>query len=128
MTKKIISTDSAPKAIGPYSQAVAAGGFLFISGQLPINPESGVLSTGSISEQTDQVLRNIQAILHAASSDLEKVLKTTVYLMDMNDFAEFNKVYQNYFPAQCPARVTVMVAGLPLGARVEIEAVALAGA
>jgi 2-iminobutanoate/2-iminopropanoate deaminase len=127
LTKTIISTDAAPKAIGPYSQAVAAGGFLFVSGQLPINPESGVLSTGSISEQTEQVLRNIQSILRAASSDLEKVLKTTVYLMDMKDFAEFNKVYQNYFPTQSPARATVMVAGLPLGARIEVEAVALVG-
>ncbi|GAB6062445.1 RidA family protein [Deferrisoma palaeochoriense] len=125
--KRIVSTDQAPKAIGPYSQAVVAGGFVFCSGQIPLDPETGEMVAGDIREQTRRVLENLRAVLEAAGSGLERVVKTTVFLADMGDFAAMNEVYAGFFPDRPPARAAVAVAALPKGARVEIEAVALAG-
>lgn len=121
-----ISTKDAPGAIGPYSQAVKAGNMIFCSGQIPIDPETGVFVDGGIGEQTEQVLKNLGAVLKAAGSGLEKVVKTTVFLADMNDFAAMNKVYGEHFGDHKPARATVEAARLPRDARVEIEVVALA--
>ena len=123
--KQIIETKSAPQAIGPYSQAVSANGFVFASGQIPIDPQTGEFVTGGVAEQTEQVLRNLAAVLEAAGSSLDKVVKTTVFLADMTDFAAMNEVYARHFKSEPPARATVAAAGLPRGARVEIEAVAL---
>lgn len=125
MTKKIIKTHTAPQAIGPYSQAVKAGGFIFASGQIPLDPETGELVSGTMEEETVRVIENIKAIFEAAGSGLDSVVKTTIYLIDMGDFAEVNRVYGRYFQSQPPARATVQVAGLPKGARVEIEAIAV---
>src|SRR6476620_7944686 len=121
-----IQTDNAPAAIGPYSQAIKAGGFVFASGQIPIDPATGKFVAGGIAEQTEQVLKNLSAVLEAAGSTLERVVKTTVFLADMAEFAEMNEVYGRFFTGQTPARATVAAAGLPRDARVEIEAVALA--
>ena len=121
--KKEIKTDKAPQAIGPYSQAILANGFLFCSGQIPIIPETNVLLTGSIEDQTRLVLKNVAAVLDAAGCSLDDVVKTTVYLVTMDDFKAFNAVYAGFFPVPPPARTTVAVAGLPAGARVEIEAI-----
>jgi 2-iminobutanoate/2-iminopropanoate deaminase len=123
--KTIISTPNAPKAIGPYSQAVSANGFVYTSGQVPIDPSSGQLVADEIQTQTRQSLENIKAVLEAAGSDLSLVLKATVFLKDMADFAAMNAIYAEYFPNNPPARSTVQVAKLPLDARVEIEVVAL---
>ncbi|MGI8656245.1 MAG: RidA family protein [Pyrinomonadaceae bacterium] len=123
--KQIIETKSAPQAIGPYSQAVSANGFVFASGQIPIDPQTGEFVAGGVAEQTEQVLRNLTAVLEAAGSSLDKVVKTTVFLADMTDFAAMNEVYARHFKSEPPARATVAAAGLPRGARVEIEAVAL---
>ncbi len=123
--KQIIETKSAPQAIGPYSQAVSANGFVFASGQIPIDPQTGEFVAGGVAEQTEQVLRNLAAVLEAAGSSLDKVVKTTVFLADMTDFAAMNEVYARHFKSEPPARATVAAAGLPRGARVEIEAVAL---
>jgi 2-iminobutanoate/2-iminopropanoate deaminase len=123
--KQIIETKSAPQAIGPYSQAVSANGFVFASGQIPIDPQTGEFVAGGVPEQTEQVLRNLAAVLEAAGSSLDKVVKTTVFLADMTDFAAMNEVYARHFKSDPPARATVAAAGLPRGARVEIEAVAL---
>ena len=124
--KTIISTERAPKAIGPYSQAIRANGLVFCSGQIPIDPATGKFVAGGIAEQTEQVLKNLSAVLEAAGSSLERVVKTTVFLADMAEFAEMNEVYGRFFTGQTPARATVAAAGLPRDARVEIEAVALA--
>ena len=124
--KEIIQTANAPQAIGPYSQAVKAGEFLFASGQIPIDPNTGEFVAGGIAEQTEQVLKNLSAVLEAAGSSLERVVKTTVFLVDMAEFVAMNEVYGRYFKDQPPARATVQAARLPRDARVEIEAVALA--
>jgi 2-iminobutanoate/2-iminopropanoate deaminase len=125
--REIIKTENAPSAIGPYSQAVRAGGFVFVSGQIPLNPQTGEFVAGGVAEQTTQVLDNVQAVLEAAGTSLGRVVKTTVFLADMNDFAAMNEVYGRYFKENPPARATVEAARLPRDARVEIEAVALAG-
>jgi 2-iminobutanoate/2-iminopropanoate deaminase len=121
-----VQTDSAPAAIGPYSQAISVNGLVFASGQIPIDPKTGEFVTGGISEQTEQVLKNLAAVLEAAGSSLDKVVKTTVFLIDMKEFAAMNEVYGKFFTGAPPARATVAAAGLPRDARVEIEAVALA--
>ena len=125
--KEIITTDKAPGAIGPYSQAIKAGGFVFCSGQIPIDPATGNFVSDAIGEQTEQVLKNMSAVLEAAGSSLNNVVKTTVFLADMNDFAEMNEIYGRYFSDNKPARATVEAARLPRDARVEIECVALVG-
>jgi 2-iminobutanoate/2-iminopropanoate deaminase len=125
--REIISTDKAPRAIGPYSQAVRVGGFVFASGQIPIDPATGEFVAGGVAEQTDQVLRNISAVLEAAGAGLDRVVKTTVFLADMNDFTAMNEVYGRFFSEQPPARATVQAARLPRDARVEIDAIALIG-
>jgi 2-iminobutanoate/2-iminopropanoate deaminase len=123
--KQIIMTSNAPKAIGPYSQAVSAGGFVFASGQIPTDPLTGEFVPGGIAEQTEQVLRNLNAVLEAAGSSLDQVVKTTVFLADMNDFAAMNEVYGRYFSEDAPpARATVQASRLPRDARVEIEVIA----
>ncbi|RJF71941.1 MULTISPECIES: RidA family protein [Deinococcus] len=121
--KEIIQTDTAPAAIGPYSQAVKVGHLLITSGQIPLTP-SGDLVAGGIAEQTGQVMRNLEALLAAAGSDLNRVVKTTVFLADMNEFAAMNAVYEQHFTAPYPARSTVQVARLPRDVRVEIEVIA----
>jgi len=120
-----VQTETAPAAIGPYSQAIKANGFVFASGQIPINPATGEFVPGGIREQTEQVLKNLSAVLEAAGTGLEHVVKTTVFLADMKEFAVMNEVYAQYFKGETPARATVAAAGLPRDARVEIEAVAL---
>lgn len=120
-----ISTDKAPKAIGPYSQAIVANGLVFCSGQIPLDPNTMTLVTGSIGDQTRQVLQNLTNVLKHAGSDLSKVVKTTVFLKDMNDFEQMNAVYGEFFADTKPARATVQVAKLPKDAAVEIEAIAL---
>jgi 2-iminobutanoate/2-iminopropanoate deaminase len=125
--RTVVSTDKAPGAIGPYSQAISLGEFVFCSGQLPLDPSNGQLLTGSIEEQTRRVLDNLSAVLEAAGSSLKQVVKTTIFLADMNDFASVNAVYGEYFAEEPPARSTVQVARLPKDARVEIEAIALRG-
>ena len=122
--KKIISTTNAPAAIGPYSQGVMAGGFLYISGQLPIDPGTGAFAGDDITSQTRQSLENLKAVTVAAGMTLENVLKVNVYMKDMEDFAAMNAVYAEYFASDCPARAAVEVARLPKDALVEIEAVA----
>jgi 2-iminobutanoate/2-iminopropanoate deaminase len=123
--KQIIATDRAPKAIGPYSQAVRAGNLVFASGQIPIDPETGEFVPGGIAEQTEQVLRNLTAVFEAAGLGLNEVIKTTVFLADMDDFTAMNEVYGRFFAEQPPARATVQAARLPRDARVEIEAIAV---
>lgn len=120
-----IATDRAPAAIGPYSQAVVAAGFVFASGQIPLTP-AGEMTAGTAAQQAERVFDNVRAVLAAAGSDLGKVVKTTVFLTDMNDFAEVNEVYAKAFGTHRPARSTVAVAALPRGAKVEIEVLALA--
>ena len=124
--KERIATEQAPAAIGPYSQAVRAAGLVITSGQLPIDPATGVFAGTDIAAQTRQSLKNVQAVLEAAGSSLDKVLKTTVFLNDMGDFAAMNEVYASFFPGEAPARSAVEVARLPKDALVEIEALALA--
>jgi len=123
---KIIQTSSAPAAIGPYSQAIISGNFVFVSGQTPLSPENGQIVGASVSEQAEQVFKNIKALLEASGSSIEKVVKTTCFLTDMNDFAVFNEVYAKYFIGR-PARSTFAVKGLPKNALVEIEAIAEIG-
>ncbi len=125
--KQIVRTEAAPQAIGPYSQAVVAGGLVFASGQIPTDPATGQFVEGGVAEQTRQVLRNLSKVLEAAGTGLERVVKTTVFLADMNDFAEMNEVYGSFFGENPPARSTVEAARLPRDARVEIDVVALAG-
>jgi 2-iminobutanoate/2-iminopropanoate deaminase len=123
--KKIFQSDEAPAAIGPYSVAVGANDFVFTSGQIALDPKTGELVPGGIVEQTRQVLSNLAAVLHSAGTSLDKALKTTVYLRDMEDFAEMNKIYAEFFKNQPPARTTIAVAGLPKNALIEIDVVAL---
>jgi 2-iminobutanoate/2-iminopropanoate deaminase len=120
---KKIHTEAAPAAIGPYSQAVVSGALVFTSGQIPLSPETGQVAGASVTEQTEQVIKNLKAVLEAAGSDLLKVVKTTCFLADMNDFSAFNEVYAKYFTEK-PARSTVAVRELPRKVLVEIEAVA----
>jgi len=127
IVREIIKTECAPAAIGPYSQAVRANGFIFASGQIPLDPQTGEFVGGGVAEQTEQVMRNLRAVLEAAGSGLDRIVKTTVFLADMNDFAAMNEVYGRYFTENPPARATVQAARLPRDARVEIEAIALAG-
>ena len=124
--REAVTTDRAPRAIGPYSQAIKANGFIFTSGQIPLAAETAQLIDGGIAEQTEQVLKNLAAVLEAAGSSLDKVVKTTVFLKDLNEFGAMNDVYGRYFPGDPPARSTVEVARLPRDVRVEIEVVALA--
>ena len=125
--RQIVQTKQAPDAIGPYSQAVIANGFVFTSGQIPIDPATGQFVPGGIAEQTQQVLKNLSAVLEAAGSSLKQVVKTTVFLADMQDFTAINEVYSTFFGSEPPARSTVQAACLPKDARVEIDVVALAG-
>jgi 2-iminobutanoate/2-iminopropanoate deaminase len=124
--RDVIATEHGPKAIGPYSQAIRANGFVFISGQIPLDPKTQQMVEGDIAAQTERVLENLKGILEAAGSSLHHVVKTTVFLKDLNDFAAMNGVYARYFTAQPPARATVEVSALPKGARIEIELIALA--
>jgi len=121
---RIISTENAPRAIGPYSQAVASGGYLFLSGQVPLDPATGQLVRGTVEEEVERVLENLKAVLQAAGVGLNDVVRTTVFLADLKDFDPMNRVYARYFAAHPPARSTVQVAALPRGARVEIDAIA----
>jgi 2-iminobutanoate/2-iminopropanoate deaminase len=123
--KQIIATDRAPRAIGPYSQAVRAGNLVFASGQIPIDPATGEFVAGGVAEQTEQVLRNLTSVFAAAGVELNQIVKTTVFLADMEDFAAMNEVYGRFFGEQPPARATVQAARLPRDARVEIEAIAV---
>ena len=123
--KRRIQTDKAPQAIGPYSQAIVSSGLVFVSGQIPIVPETGQFVAGGIEQQTEQVIKNLAAVLEAAGSGLDSVVKTTVFLADMGEFAAMNDVYGKYFTHEPPARATVQAARLPRDARVEIEAIAL---
>jgi 2-iminobutanoate/2-iminopropanoate deaminase len=125
--REALSTPQAPAAIGPYSQAIRAGGFLFVSGQIPLDPATGTLVDGDVTAQTHRVLRNLGAILTAAGTSFEHVVKTTVYLADMSEFAAMNEVYASYFPAPAPARATVQAARLPRDVRVEIDLIAHLG-
>lgn len=122
--KEAIHTAHAPAAIGPYSQAIRANGFVFVSGQLPVDPETGSFAGADVTAQTRQSLQNIQRILAEAGLDMDAVVKTTVFLQDMGDFAAMNEVYAAFFTGSCPARAAVQVAALPKGALVEIEAIA----
>jgi 2-iminobutanoate/2-iminopropanoate deaminase len=123
-----ISTAAAPGAIGPYSQAIRAGDFLFVSGQIPLDPATGQLVSGDIRDQAHQVLKNLGAILEAAGASYARVVKTTVYVQDLGEFAAMNEVYATYFPAPAPARATIQAARLPRDVRVEIDLVAYLGA
>lgn len=124
MNKTVVATNQAPQAIGPYSQAIKANGFLFVSGQIPLDPVTGQMVYGGVAMQTNQVLTNVKAILAAEGLTLAQVVKTTVFLQSMDDFAAMNKVYGEYFPADAPARSTVQIGRLPKDAGVEIEVVA----
>ena len=121
MTKEIIFTEDAPKAIGPYSQAVKSGGFLFVSGQIPLNPVSGDLMNSSIEDQAEQVITNLSAICKAANTNLSNIVKLTIYITDMNDFSIVNQAMENHFEAPYPARATIEVSALPLGVNVEMD-------
>ena len=125
MPKKVIHTDHAPAAVGPYSQAIVANGFVFTAGQIPLIPSEGKMLEGDVQDQTRQVLENLSAVLEEANSSLDNVIKTTIFLDSMDDFAKVNEVYGEFFSSNPPARSTVEVARLPLGALVEIDAVAL---
>jgi 2-iminobutanoate/2-iminopropanoate deaminase len=127
MRQKIIASVSAPRAIGPYSQAVLAGEFLFLSGQIALDPATGSMIEGDIRVQTERVMQNLGAILRAAGLGFENVVKCTIYLADLGDFATVNDVCGRFFPKDPPARATVQVAALPKGARIEIDAVAIRG-
>ncbi len=125
--RTVISTDQAPSAVGPYSQAIIAGEFVFTAGQIPMDPATGRLLEGDIQEQTRQVLSNVKAVLQAAGTSLDKVVKVTVFLQDMGDFKAMNEVYAEFFVREPPARSAIQAAALPLGVGVEIEAIALIG-
>ena len=123
MSKEIISTKNAPQAIGPYSQAVKTGNLMFISGQIPLNPETGDLVSGSIEDEANQVIKNIKSICEAAGNSLEDIVKITIFLTDLDNFATVNEVMKEHFSEPYPARATIEVSGLPLGVNVEIEAI-----
>lgn len=123
-TRKVIATDRAPGAVGPYSQAVDSGGLVFCSGQIPLDPSTGELLSGSVAAETRRCFENLAAVLDAAGSSLDEVVKVTAFLTDMNDFPEFNDAYAEFFSDEPPARATVGVAALPKGARVEVECIA----
>jgi 2-iminobutanoate/2-iminopropanoate deaminase len=123
----VVTSPGAPKAIGPYSQAILAGPFVFCSGQIPLDPATGAVVPGGVAEQTTRVLENLSAVLHAARTSLAHVVKTTVYLKDLGEFQAMNEVYAKYFPERCPARATVEVARLPKDVRVEIDCIAFTG-
>ncbi len=125
MGKKVIQTEKAPKPIGPYSQAIRAGNFIFLSGQIPIDPKTGELVKGDIRQQTQQVLENIKGVLESQGLGMEDVVKVNIFLKDMGNFNQMNEVYATYFSASPPARSTVEVAKLPRNAEIEIEAIAL---
>ena len=127
MERQVIHTDQAPKAIGPYSQAIRVGEFIFCAGQAGLDPATGNLVSGGIEVETRRVLQNLAAVLEAAGTSFSRVVKTTVFLLDMNEFQKMNAVYAEFFPTNPPARSTVQVARLPKDARVEIEVIALAG-
>lgn len=127
MVKEIISTDKAPQAIGPYSQGVRAGGFVFFSGQIPLDPVTGQITGSDIVGQTEQVMKNIEEVLSSSGLGFEDVVKTTIFLVDLADFAAVNEIYGRRFPKDPPARSTVEVKGLPRGALVEVEVVACCG-
>ena len=128
MNKSVVSTKQAPGAIGPYSQGIkVTGGLIFVSGQIPLVPETGEIVAGGIAEQAAQVLENLKAIVEAAGSTLANVVKTTVYLKDIGDFAAVNTIYAKYFTENCPARVCVEVSNLPKGALIEIDVIATPG-
>ena len=124
--RTIIATKEAPGAVGPYSQGIAADGFVFTAGQVPINPASGKVEATTIEDQTRQVLTNVDAVLRAAGSSLDRVVKMTVFMTDLTDFQAMNGVYAEFFPSNPPARSAVQVVALPLGVQIEMEAVALA--
>jgi 2-iminobutanoate/2-iminopropanoate deaminase len=124
MSQRAVSSDQAPAAIGPYSQAIVSGDLLFLSGQIPLDPQTGELVRGDIEAQTRRVLANLGAVLGAAGAGFENLVKTTIYLVDLGDFATVNRVYAECFTASPPARATVQVAALPKGARVEIDGIA----
>ena len=123
--RTIVRTDKAPGAVGPYSQGIVTGQFVFTAGQVPIDPATGKVEAVTIEEQTHQALKNVRAVLEAAGSGLDRVVKVTVFMTDLGDFQKMNAVYAEYFPAQPPARSAVQVVALPLGVQVEMEAVAL---
>ena len=125
MTKQVITTADAPAAIGPYSQAIRVGNLVFTSGQIPLHPQTGDIVGESAAEQARQVLQNLQAVLQAAGASLQQVVKTTIFLTDLSQFAAVNAVYAEFFPENLPARSTVQVAALPRGVQVEIEAIAI---
>jgi 2-iminobutanoate/2-iminopropanoate deaminase len=124
--REVIATPNAPQAIGPYSQAIRANGFVFVSGQIPLDPATQQIVEGGVAQQTEQALANLEAILKAAGSGLDQVVRTGVYLKDMGEFAAMNEVYARFFPQSAPARSTVEVARLPKDVRIEIDAIALA--
>jgi len=125
MSKNIIQTSNAPEPIGPYSQAVSSGNMLFVSGQIPLNPQTGELIIGNIEDETHRVMRNIQAILQAGGADFSQVVKCSIFVKDLNDFYRINQVYGDYFPQQPPARETVEVKRLPMDVNVEISCIAI---
>ncbi len=127
MDRNVIRSDSAPQAIGPYSQAIRAGIFVFTAGQVAIDPATGALSGDTIEEQTRRVLTNLKAVLEAAGTGMDRVIKTTVFMINLGDFTKMNTAYAEFFPSNPPARSTVQVVALPRGALVEIECVALVG-
>lgn len=124
--RQVIATEHAPRAIGPYSQAIRANGFIFVSGQIPLDPATQQIVEGGVASQTEQVMANLEAILKAAGSGLDKVVRTGVYLKDISEFAAMNGVYERFFPHSAPARSTVEVARLPKDVRIEIDVIALA--
>lgn len=125
--KEVLHTDLAPAAVGPYSQATVANKMIFTSGQIPINPKTGKIEATTIEEQTEQVMQNLHCVLAEGGVAFDRVIKTTCFLADMNDFAAFNSVYGKYFPEGAPARSCVQVAALPMGAKVEVEVIAVQG-
>ena len=125
--KEVLHTELAPAAVGPYSQAVASNNIIFTSGQIPINPNTGKIEATTIEEQTEQVMQNLHYVLAEGGVAFDRVIKTTCFLADMNDFAAFNGVYAKYFPENPPARSCVQVAALPMGAKVEVEVIAVQG-
>jgi len=124
MTKKAISTEAAPKAIGPYSQAIVSNGIAYLSGQIPLDPQTGQIVEGDIVQQTERVFANIQGVLEAAGASFDTVLKTTVFLQDMSDFPRMNEIYARHFPKDPPARSTVQAARLPRDVKIEIDCIA----